>query len=90
MLLEILTDDRSLRNNRSTEPVVEDGDEGGRNEVGTHQPLEAETRGQHGNNFAVARQLRGKKDDGNEHEQRREQIGKVRHEVGVLVEHNSP
>ena len=64
------------------------GDDGGRHHVGAQQPLEAHAGGEHGDDFGVLGQLGGEEDDGDEDEQRAEQVGEVGDEVEVVVEHD--
>ena len=61
-------------------------DDACRHHVGAKHALEAHARGEHGDDFGILRQLRGEEDDGNEDEQRAEQVGEVGDEVQVVVE----
>lgn len=61
-------------------------DDPGRNRVGQHQPPETHPARQHGDHFRIVCQLRGEEDDGDESEQRAEQIGEIGDEVHVIVE----
>ena len=69
---------------------IQCGDERSRNHIRSQQSLETGTTGHHGYDFRVACQLRCEEYDGNEDEQRREQVGKVGYKVGVIIENDSP
>ena len=79
----------ALRNNIAAKIEVYGSNERSRNHVGAQQSLKTNTRCKHGYNLGIARKLRRKEDYGNKYKQRREQIGKVRNKVGVVVENNS-
>ena len=81
---------RSLGNDERTQVEVHHGNDGCRDEVGAQQSLETHTAGQHGDNLRVACQFGGEEDNGNEDEQRREEVGEVGHEIGVVVKDDSP
>ena len=88
--LEVMAYNVALGNNVGTEIEVEHRDDSRRNEVGAQQPLEAHAAGQHGNDFGIACQLGGEEDDGDEDEERREEVGEIRHEVDVIVHNDGP
>ena len=72
-------------NDIGAEVEVDQGDEGCRNQVRLEQLLEADASCQHGYNLRVACQLRRKEDDGDKYKKGREEVGKIGHEVGVIV-----
>ena len=84
--LEVLADDRAVGDDEAVEVEGDAGDEHARDHVGAHQPPEGDARGEHRDDLGVAGQLRGEEDDGNEHEERGEEVGVVGDEVGVVVE----
>ena len=86
--LKLLSDHRSVRDDIGAEVEVHQGDESGREQVWPHEPLETHSSGEHRDDFGVTCQFGGEEDDGDEDEQRREEIGKIRNEVGIVVEHD--
>ena len=86
---KVLTHHRTMGDDIGTQIEVDQRNQSRREKIGTHESLEAHASRQHGDDFGVAGQLRGEEDDGDKHEQRREQVGEVGHEVGVIVEDNS-
>ena len=62
--------DGAFRYDVGTQAIVDDGNQGSGDEVGAQQALETDSGSQHGNDFAVASQLRGEEDHGDENEQR--------------------
>ena len=87
--LEVLPYNRSFGDDIRAEIERERRDERSRNHIWPHQSSLAHTCGQHRDNLAVACQFRRKEDYGNENKQRREKVGKVGHEVHVVIKHNS-
>ena len=53
-----------------------------------HQPLEAHTRREHGDNFGILCQFGGEKDDGNEDKQGTEEVGIIGYEIQVVIEYD--
>ena len=86
--LEILLDDRTLGDDVGTQIEREQRDECRGNHVGPHHAPETDTGCQYGDNLGIAGHLRGKEDDGDEHEERREQIREIGNEIQVVVEHD--
>ncbi len=76
----------ALRYDIGTEQVGGQGDECRREHIGTEQPPETHARALHGDDFRIVRQLRGEENDGDEHEERTEEVGEVGHEVDVVIE----
>ena len=60
--------------------------DGGRDHIGAHHSFETHTGGEHGNDLRVLRQFGGKEDNGDEYEQRTEQIGEVGDEVQCSIQ----
>ena len=76
----------ALGDDVGAQAVGDHRDDACRHHVGAKHALEAHARGEHGDDFGILRQLRGEEDDGNEDEQRAEQVGEVGDEVQVVVE----
>ena len=53
--LKVLSDDIPMGDDVGAKIVVDQSDEGGREQIGPHQPLEAHTGSQHRDDFGVAR-----------------------------------
>ena len=68
--LEIVLDDVSLGDDVSAQSIVDNGNQGCRNQVGSQQALEADTGCQHGDNLTIACQLRREEDHRDKDEQR--------------------
>ena len=85
-LFELQSRHTSRGDDLRAQHVSDQGDDGRRNHVRHHEPLETHARGEHGDDFGVLRQLRREENHGDEHEQRAEQVGVVRDEVQVIVE----
>ena len=86
LVLEVDTRHAALGDDVSSQPEGGNSNDAGRNHVGAQDALEAHARGKHGNDFRIFCQLGGEENDGNEHEQRAEQVGKIGDEVQVIVE----
>ena len=77
-----------MRDDISREIIGEGREEDTGNHVRPQQTLKGDTRREHGNDLRVTRQLCSEEDDGNEDEERTEEVGKIRNEVRVIVEDN--
>ena len=88
LVLEIDARHAALGDDVRPQPEGGDGDDGGRHHVGPQHALEAHAGGEHCDDLRVLGQLRGEENDGDEHEQRAEQVGEVGDEVHVVVEDN--
>ena len=86
LVLEVDARHAALGDDVSAQPEGDHGNDGRRHHVGPQHALEAHARREHRDDFGVLGQLRGEEDDGNEHEQRAEQVGEVGDEVHVVVE----
>ena len=88
LVLKVDARHAALGDDERPQPESGHRNDGCRHHVGPQHALEAHARREHGNDFRVLGQLRGEEDDGDEHEQRAEQVGKVGDEVQVVVEDN--
>ncbi len=85
--LEVLPNHRPVRNDVGREIIRQRGKKHARHHVRPQQALERDSGREHGYDLRVARELSGEKDDRDEDEQRAEEVGEVRDEVGVVIEH---
>jgi len=59
-----------------------------RNHVRSHQSLKRNASRKHRDDFGIGGEIGREKDDRDEHKQRAEQVGEVRHEVNIVVKDN--
>ena len=88
-LFKLQSGDTSRRDDFRSQHIRHHRDDGCRNHVGEHHSFKAHARREHGNDFGVLRQLRGKENHGDEDEERTEQIRIIRNEVQVIVKYDS-
>ena len=85
---EVLPDDGAVWDDVGAQEECQQRQEYAGDHVWAHEPLERHSRCQHRDNLRVAGQFRREENHGNEDEQRAEEIGEVRHEVGIVIKHN--
>ena len=77
-IFKVQTGNTTFGNDERTHHECCRSNDGGRDHIGAHHSFETHTGGEHGNDLRVLRQFGGKEDNGDEYEQRTEQIGEVR------------
>ena len=77
-----------MRYDVGSEQETAEGNDGGTHHVGAQQATETHARALHRDNLGIVGQFRGKENDGDEDEQRTEEVGKIGNEIDVVVEND--